>query len=174
MADPQIITALDQTGIAYELYQHPAFTSCDISGPWHKASGRPGVRVKNLFLRNKNGKQHFLLLLPHEIEYDKARFKALSGEKCGFASDDRLTQYLNIKPGAVSPLSLVHDADNHVQAFIEATLLEAEALHLHPGHPEFSVQLKPHDLLAWLKAQGYEVQVIEWVSVETNETPSQT
>ena len=162
MTDPIIIEALDKAQTSYELYAHPNFSTCETSSAWHEASGKPGCRVKNLFLRNKNGKQHLLLLLPHEIEYDKARFKVLSGEKCGFASDDRLAQYLNIKPGCVSPLSLVHDADNHVLVFIEQSLMQAEALHLHPGTPESSVQIKPADLLHWLEIQGYQPKIISW------------
>jgi len=162
MADAKIIGALDNAGIKYELYEHPAFTTCEVSSAWHKDSGRPGQRVKNLFLRNKKGDQHFLLLLPHALEYDKKIFKALSGQKCGFADDTRLWEHLKIKPGAVSPLSLVHDENHQVQVFIEQSLVEAQALHLHPGTPEASVQIAPNDLLTWLQNLGYQPQTVAW------------
>lgn len=162
MPDPQIITALDQAGINYELYQHPSFTTCEISSAWHKDSGRPGQRVKNLFLRNKNGKQHLLLLLPHELDFDKAIFKTLSGEKCGMASSERLWEHLKVKQGAVSPLALVHDETSHVKVFIESSLTKKDALHLHPGNGEWSVQINPTDLIKLLETWGYEVNIVEW------------
>lgn len=160
--DQKIIDTLKKAGLTHELYQHPPFSSCEISSAWHKDSGRPGQRVKNLFLRNKNGKQHFLLMLPHALDFDKATFKSLSGQKCGLASDDRLWEYLKVKPGAVSPLALIHDAQQHVQVFVEKSLTESPALHLHPGRAEWSVQITPADMMAFLKSLGYEVNVVEW------------
>lgn len=164
-----ILRSLDEQKISYELYEHPAFNTCAISSAWHKKSGRPGRRVKNLFLRNKNGKQHFLLLLPHEIEYDRRIFKPLSGEKCGLASDDRLWKYLKVKPGAVSPLALIHDTDTRVKVFVEASLMQAKALHLHPGNAEASVQMSPEALLEWLQTLGYSPSVITWEVAKTTD-----
>src|ERR687893_704832 len=53
--------ALDALGIAYETYEHPAvFTSEDAEQHW---GGIPGTPVKNLFLRNKKGDRHYLVIL---------------------------------------------------------------------------------------------------------------
>jgi len=167
--DQKIIDQLDAQSLKYELYEHPQFNTCAVSSAWHKESGRPGQRVKNLFLRNKNGKQHLLLLLPHELDFDKALFKQISGEKCGMASDDRLWEHLQVKPGSVSPLALVHDKDQHVKVFIESSLMKAEALHLHPGDSNWSVQITPDDVVSYLQALGYEPQVIEWQPPKTDD-----
>lgn len=167
--DQAIIDALDQAGIDYQLYQHPPFTNCEISSAWHQDSGRPGQRVKNLFLRNKNGQQHFLLLLPQQIEYDRKVFKPLSGEKCGLASDDRLWEHLKVRPGAVSPLALIHDTDRQVKVFIEQSLTQSPALHLHPGDAEWSVQLTPTDVVKFVEGLGYEVHVVQWQPIGLSE-----
>jgi len=160
--DETILSDLKAQDIDFELYEHPAFNSCEISALWHKESGHTGQRVKNLFLRNKNGKQHFLLMLPHEYDFDKARFKELSQQKCGLASDDRLWEFLKTKPGAVSPLSLLYDEPKNVEIFIEASLLQAEQLHVHPGTSQASVALTPDALLRVLKAWGYLPHLIVW------------
>ena len=160
--DQDIIKALEQSKVAFELYEHPAFNTCEISANWHHNSGHKGQRVKNLFLRNKNGKQHFILMLPHTIEFDKAIFKDLSGQKCGLASNERLWEHLKTKPGSVSPLSLWHDKDKNVQLFIESSLLQAERLHVHPGTSQASVALTPDALLHVLDLWDFQPQVVDW------------
>jgi Ala-tRNA(Pro) deacylase len=160
--DKAIISALNKEKISFLVYQHPAFTSCELSAAWHKENKQTGLRVKNLFLRNKNGKQHFLLMLPHKFDFDKARFKEISGQKCGLASEDRLWETLHTKPGAVSPLSLLYDTSHTVTLFIETSLLQAALLHVHPGTSQASVALSPDALLHALKAWGHAPQMMEW------------
>lgn len=164
IADKHIVEALNTAKISFQHYTHPDFSTCEKSAKWHQANQQLGRRVKNLFLRNKNGKQHFLLILPHEIEFDKAIFKQHSTQKCGLASDERLWGHLHVKPGAVSPLNLIYDENQSVKVFIEATLLQAECLHFHVGSPESSVTLKPEALIVFLASLGYEVQPLDWFS----------
>lgn len=162
VADEGIINALKAAHVSFQHYAHPDFSTCEKSSQWHKEHQQPGQRVKNLFLRNKNGKQHFLLILPHEIEFDKAIFKQHSTQKCGLASDERLWEHLHVKPGAVSPLNLIYDANQAVNVYIERSLLKAECLHFHVGSAESSVILAPDVLIEFLTSRGYEVQVIDW------------
>lgn len=169
VADSVILEALKSSGIKFELYTHPPFDTCEASAAWHQESGKKGVRVKNLFLRNKNGKKHFVLMLPHGLEYDKAAFKTLSGEKCGFASNERLWEHLKTIPGSVSPLALVHDKENQVALFIEGSLLEAELLHVHPGNSQFSVALGPDDLIDVAAKWNHPAQVIDWTAASSND-----
>ncbi len=162
VADSVILEALKSSGVKFELYSHPPFDTCEASNAWHQASGKKGVRVKNLFLRNKNGKKHFVLMLPHGVEYDKVIFKALSGEKCGFSSNERLWEHLKTIPGSVSPLALVHDKKSQVALFIESSLLQAELLHVHPGNSQFSVALPPDDLIDVVAKWNHPAQVVDW------------
>ncbi len=157
-----IKAVLQTLNIDFELYEHPAFTSCEISAAWHQEHQMPGQRVKNLFLRNKNGKRHFLLLLPHAINFDKAIFKTLSTQKCGLASNERLLECLGVKPGSVSPLCLINDAQKQVEVYIESALMQAEYLHLHPGDATKSIKLSPDDLIALLVHWQYDPQIVDW------------
>jgi Ala-tRNA(Pro) deacylase len=162
LIDPEIEAALKEVGINFETYSHPAFDTCEISSAWHHENGLPGQRVKNLVLRNKNGKQYFLLLLPHQLEFDKQIFKAHSGQKCGLAAADRLRELMKAVPGSVSPLNLIYDSQKALQVYLEKTLLEAPYLHFHAGSSAASVQITPADLQALLQAWQYELQVIDW------------
>lgn len=163
--DQTLINALVDLKVKFEMYEHPDFSTCEISATWHKQAGKTGQRVKNLFLRNKNGTKHFLLLLPQSIHFDKARFKTLSGEKCGLASNERLWEFLKTKPGAVSPLSIFYDKNQQVKVFIEASLLQTELLHFHPGTSQASVVLTPDALWHILSTWHQTPQVIDWNNV---------
>ena len=65
----------------------------------------PGAKTKNLFLRDKKGRRHFLVTVPHDIAVDlDALGAALGVGGVGFASAERLQKYLGITPGSVSLL----------------------------------------------------------------------
>ena len=55
---------LSENDIAFELHDHPAvFTVDEVS---ELVSIDRGVRTKNLFVRDKKGKRHVLIVLPHD------------------------------------------------------------------------------------------------------------
>ena len=62
MSDPRrVYEVLDAMGIAYESYEHPpVFTGEEAAEHWGPI---PATRVKNLFLRNKKGDRHYLVIL---------------------------------------------------------------------------------------------------------------
>ncbi len=160
--ETKIYERLDSLNIRYNVYEHPHFDSCEVSSKYHASNNLPGVRSKNLFLRNKNGKKHFLLVLPHSIDFNKTRFREISEQKCGFADSERLMKYLGTTPGSVSPFSLICDTQSHTVVYIEDSLLEAEYLHLHPNRNDKSIQIKPQDVLKFIDSLGNIHHEISW------------
>ena len=68
------------------------------------------VICKNLFLRNSNGKQHFLLTVPAATPVDlKELAVKLASSRLSFASAERLEKYLKLQSGLVSPFGLLKD-----------------------------------------------------------------
>ena len=58
---PPVYAALDALGIRYDRHEHPAvFTAEDASKHWNPI---PGTQCKNLFLRNKKGDRHYLVVV---------------------------------------------------------------------------------------------------------------
>ena len=93
----------------------------------------PGAKTKNLFLRDKKGRRHFLVTVPHDVAVDlDALGAALGVGGVGFASAERLQKHLGIKPGSVSLLGLVNDEAHAVEFVIDRALWEADAVHAHP------------------------------------------
>src|SRR4029077_12230688 len=92
-----------------------------------------GMKTKNLFLRDKKGRRHFLVTVPHDLAVGlDALSAALDAQKLGFASVERLLQHLGIKPGSVSLLALFNDKASAVEFVIDRRLWDAGAVQAHP------------------------------------------
>lgn len=128
----KIYDTLNQLNIPYQEYSHPAvFTSAEAAKYYNHI---PGAHVKNLFLRNRNGKQHYLVVvLDHKKIDAKQLAKTLGESQLGFASPERLMKYLNVTPGSVSALGLVYDTEHHIQVIVDADIQTYPAISLHPN-----------------------------------------
>jgi len=56
-----IYVFLEQNGVAYERFDHPAVYTCEEAE--QLTPDMPGIHTKNLFLRNKKGDRHILIVL---------------------------------------------------------------------------------------------------------------
>ena len=82
-------------GIEYERHNHPpVFT---VEEALRLVPPLPAAKTKNLFLRDRKGKRHFLVVVGYEKAVDlKALTSLLGVSKLGFASPQRLKRYLGI------------------------------------------------------------------------------
>ena len=87
------------------LRQHPAvFNAEDASKYWDPI---PGVQCKNLFLRNKKGDRHYLVVVGISRRVDlKDLVKVVGDDRLSFGSPDRLMAKLGLTPGSVSPFGV--------------------------------------------------------------------
>ena len=109
-----ILTALQALGIPYELFEHPPVHTADEAAiHWQSI---PGAAVKNLFLRNKKGDRHYLVILGIDKQADLRHLvKVIGDDRLSFGSPERLQKYLGVTPGSVSPLGLIHDSARAVR-----------------------------------------------------------
>jgi len=107
---PAVYAALDALGISYERHEHPAvFTAADASQFWDPI---PGVQCKNLFLRNKKGDRHYLVVVEIGKRVDlKDLVRTVADDRLSFGSAERLMAELGLTPGSVSPFGLINDAE---------------------------------------------------------------
>ena len=157
MSDPALVySALDALGLAYERFDHPpVFTGEDAAAHW---AGIPGRGVKNLFLRNKKGNRHYLVILPIEKEADLRRFvKAIGDDRLSFGSPERLAEHLGLTPGSVSPFGLLNNPSHSVQVFVDAALRGDARLIFHPNLNQHSLTITPADLDRFFASTGHRV-----------------
>jgi Ala-tRNA(Pro) deacylase len=154
-----VFEALDQLGITYDTYEHPAvFTSEDADLHW---SGIGGTPVKNLFLRNKKGDREYLVILGIEKRADlKELVKIIGDDRFSFGSAERLKHTLGLTPGSVSPFGLLSDSSRKVQVVVDADLRGAERLIFHPNINTASLTISFSDLEKFLASRPNPVRYV--------------
>jgi len=129
MAD--IEAFLTDHGIPFQRFDHPAVFTCEQAE--RIAPPMPGTHTKNLFLRDRKGARHLLVVVGYEKNVDLKALTALIGvDKLSFASPERLKTYLGVEPGAVSLLGLVNDAGHAVEVIFDEAVWRADAVLCHP------------------------------------------
>jgi Ala-tRNA(Pro) deacylase len=156
---PAVYAALDALGISYERHEHPAvFTAADASQFWDPI---PGVQCKNLFLRNKKGDRHYLVVVEIGKRVDlKDLVRTVADDRLSFGSAERLMAELGLTPGSVSPFGLINDADGSVRVLIDQDLKGADRLIFHPNINTASVVVSWADLERFLATRANRVSVI--------------
>jgi Ala-tRNA(Pro) deacylase len=157
---PPVYAALDALGIRYERHEHPAvFTSADASKYWDPI---PGTQCKNLFLRNKKGDRHYLVILEISKRADlKDLVKVVADDRLSFGSPDRLMARLGLTPGSVSPFGLINDAEGSVRVIIDRDLRGKDRLIFHPNINTASVIISWADLETFLATRANPVRIVD-------------
>jgi Ala-tRNA(Pro) deacylase len=118
-----------------------------------------GSAVKNLFLRNKKGDRHYLVILGIEKQADlRSLVKVIGDDRLSFGSPERLMKYLGVTPGSVSPLGLIHDTAKVVRVIVDSDLRSAERLIFHPNDNTASLTISGADFARFLEHQGNSVR----------------
>jgi Ala-tRNA(Pro) deacylase len=163
MADVRlpVFEKLTALGIPYELYEHPpVFTAEEAASHWKDI---PGTAVKNLFLRNKKGDRHYLVILGIDKQADLRHLvKIIGDDRLSFGSPERLMQHLGVTPGSVSPFGLIHDSAHAVRVIVDSDLRSADRLIFHPNDNTASLAIGAADFARFLEQQGNSVR---WVKL---------
>ena len=146
--------------IAYEKMEHRAvFTMEEMDEVGISAKG--GV-VKNLFLRDGKGKNHFLVVVPEEKRVNLSDLSAqLCASKLSFASADRLEKYLGVVQGAVSPLGVLNDENHVVEVVFDKDLTHAPKVGIHPNDNTATIWLSFKDLKRLIEKLGNNISYIK-------------
>ena len=151
---------LDENGIRYERYDHPpVFT---VEEARRLVPPLPAAKTKNLFLRDKKGRRHFLLVVDADKQVDLKRFEPLLGEgRLSFGSADRLQRYLGITPGAVSLCAVFNDKNHAVRVVVDKALWAAAAFQFHPLVNSSTLVISKKDLERFLELTGHAVHILD-------------
>ena len=85
-----------------------------------------GVGIKNLFLRNKKGDRHYLVILAVDKQADLRQLvKIIGDDRLSFGSPERLMTHLGVTPGSVSVFGLLHEGSGPVQVIVPVVPLQS-------------------------------------------------
>jgi Ala-tRNA(Pro) deacylase len=160
--EQKLYDILDDMSISYKKIEHPAFASCDASGDFYKNNDM-GMDCKNIFLRNRRGKKHYIIVLradknlniPHLAEFLE------ENKKMGFASEERLDKFLSLKPGSVTPFGLISENAKDIPIVVDKDVLECEYIHFHPFRNTASLKITIQDFIKFCNTHACELKIYD-------------
>jgi Ala-tRNA(Pro) deacylase len=159
--EQKVYETLDKLDISYVRHEHPpVYTVEEAEQHWENITG---AHCKNLFLRNKKGNRHYLVVLDSSKRADlKALEKQLGEDRLSFASPERMMRYLGLEVGAVSPFGLINDIQKEVQVIIDQDLKEAGSINFHPNVNTATIGLSFSDFEKFLSFCGQPIRFLRF------------
>jgi Ala-tRNA(Pro) deacylase len=160
-AETKVIEVLEELGIGYTRHEHPpVFTVEQAEKHWTEIEG---AHCKNLFLRNKKGNRHYLVILLSAKQADLRGLNEKLGEdRLSFGSPERLQKYLGLDPGSVSPFGLINDRQREVVVVVDQDVKQAGRVNFHPNVNTATVGISSADFERFLAWTGHPVRYFQF------------
>lgn len=154
----QLIERLTDAGISFSRHEHPPLRTVEDSKAFR--GDMPGVHVKNLYLRDRK-KKNFLVVSQEDRTIDLKTLQAdIGADRLSFGSADRLFEFLGVRPGAVSPFTLINDPDHRVSLALDESLMKADVLYFHPLVNDLTLGISPEGLRHFFEISGHNPKMI--------------
>jgi len=158
-----IYAVLDAQGIQYQRHDHGAVFTCDEAE--RAVPEIAAAHTKNLFLRDKKGQRHWLLVTLCAKAVDlKQVAQQIGADKLSLGSPERLARHLGVTPGAVTILALVNDRAHTVELLVDEDVWRADSVRAHPLVNTATLVIGQADLRRFLEQSGHTARVIPVLS----------
>ena len=156
----ELLDELQKLDIKYEMVNHPAAKTTEEADAY--IAGKIGVRTKSMFLKDKK-KNFYLVIMDDAKRMDFKEFQELTGTKrISMAHDSDIEDQLGLEAGIVSPFGIMNNAVHNVQIYFDQDMLDENIpLTFHPNINTHTIFLSAADLMKFIKAQGFEYQIID-------------
>ena len=159
--ESRVYGALAELGISYVRHEHPPVATVEEAVVHWK--GIEGAHCKNLFVRNKKGNRHYLIIAEHLKKVDiQAIAKKIPIDRLSFASPERLKRYLGVSAGEVSPFGLLFDEGREVTVVLDAELEKEAFINFHPNVNTATLTISYPDFQKFLARRGNRVIVVSF------------
>lgn len=155
----EVLELLNNKNIKYNLIEHEEVHTIEDMNKLGLLD--KGYVCKNLFLRNANGKIHYLVSCSHEKNIDlKDLATKIGSTRLSFGSDERLSKYLGLKQGYVSPFGVINNSDQSVIFVFDKDLKNMKNVGFHPNTNKATVFLDFNDVVKIIEEHGNEIMYI--------------
>lgn len=154
-----LLARLDALGISHVVHAHPPLFTVEDSRALR--GELPGGHIKNLFLKDKKGRLWLVVALEDTVVDLKRLHARIGSARLSFGSAELLWDVLGVRPGSVTPLSLINDRDHRVTVVLERAVMDHDPVNCHPLVNDRTVAIRPADLLAFIQACGHRPLVID-------------
>lgn len=121
----------------------------------------PEGDAKNLFVRDDKKKNYYLITVKGDKRVNLKDFRKAHGLRpLSFASPEDLKKYMDLTPGAVTPLGLLNVEGAPITMYLDAEFKDS-IIGIHPNENTATVWLQGDDLVALLRENGCEVEIVE-------------
>lgn len=121
----------------------------------------PEGDAKNLFVRDDKKKNYYLITVKGDKRVNLKDFRKAHGLRpLSFASPEDLKKYMNLTPGAVTPLGLLNVEGAPITMYLDAEFKDG-IIGIHPNENTATVWLQGDDLVALLRENGCEVEIVK-------------
>lgn len=150
---------LKNHNIPFEITEHRAVYNMEeldsINLPY------PEGDAKNLFVRDDKKKNYYLITVKGDKRVNLKDFRNAHGLRpLSFASPEDLKKYMDLTPGAVTPLGLLNVEGAPITMYLDAEFKDS-IIGIHPNENTATVWLQGDDLVALLRENGCEVEIVE-------------
>ena len=162
----EMIAMLENWGIDYTRADHVPLRTVEDSKKVQDQflpTEQGGGHIKNLYLRD-NKKRNILVVAEQDRSIDlKTLHQTLGTGRLSFGSADRLMENLGVRPGAVTPLSMINGVKSGVQIYIDKALQGCKQIYVHPLVNDRTLGLTPEGLNAFFA----KIDVVPiWIDLE--------
>lgn len=156
---------LAENRIEYERHDHPPVYTVEEAS--RLVPSLPAAKTKNLFLRDKKGLRHFLVVVPADKRVDlRALPQVVGSNRLSFGSADRLKKYLGVAPGSVTLFAIFNDPHHAVELIVDESLWHSEAFQFHPLVNTSTLVISRENLKRFMAKTGHEFRLLEVPSQE--------
>ncbi len=142
----RVYNLLEQLKIPYERVDHEPADTMEACREIDKILA-PAVICKNLFLCNSQQTKFYLLMIREDKKFKtKDISKQINSARLSFAPSEKMQEYLDITPGAVSVMGLMNDKENQVQLLVDEEVLNSEYFGCHPCVNTTSLRVRTRDV----------------------------
>lgn len=150
---------LKDCNIPFEITEHRAVYNMEeldsIDLPY------PEGDAKNLFVRDDKKKNYYLITVKGDKRVNLKDFRKAHGLRpLSFASPEDLKKYMDLTPGAVTPLGLLNVEGAPITMYLDAEFKDS-IIGIHPNENTATVWLQGDDLVELLRENGCEVEIVE-------------
>lgn len=155
-----IYSFLAQHSIDYERHDHPAVFTCEQAE--QLVPPMAAARTKNLFLRDRKGLRHFLVVVGYEKSVDLKRLTPLlQADKLSLGTPERMLEFLGVEPGSVTILGLAHDTQGKVEVVFDQPIATAASLRCHPLINTATLAISSESIRRFLGVTGHVLKVLD-------------
>lgn len=161
-----VLSALDGLGVAYDFITHEPAASIEECRPLSARLNAP--ILKNLFLTTRRRGGFYLLVMRPDAPFRSGEVSRQAGtSRLCFAPEEPLYALLREKPGSISPMGLLFDAERQVTLLLDSALRREPRLAFHPCVNTHSLAMTAEDFLSKFLPAVHREPV--WIDIENDE-----